>query len=165
VRGKGHKALKFLKEQVAGKKGESGRPLCVWCQKEVPPRRRNWCSNECVEQYKLQGDWTYLCRVIRKRDKGVCAKCGIDTVALRKKFREMALQLGWKVVQDYAATLNIPKHRVRKRLYDVDHIVPCAEGGRDDPTNLRTLCIPCHRAETTALQQRLAEARKNKNEN
>lgn len=27
---------------------------------------------------------------------------------------------------------------------DVDHIVPRAQGGTDDPANLRTLCRPCH---------------------
>lgn len=27
---------------------------------------------------------------------------------------------------------------------DCDHIVPKAEGGTDDPSNLRTLCRPCH---------------------
>jgi hypothetical protein len=28
---------------------------------------------------------------------------------------------------------------------EVDHIVPRARGGTDDPSNLRTLCKPCHR--------------------
>lgn len=27
---------------------------------------------------------------------------------------------------------------------DVDHITPLAQGGTDDPANLRTLCRPCH---------------------
>ena len=27
---------------------------------------------------------------------------------------------------------------------DVDHIIPKADGGTDDPANLRTLCRPCH---------------------
>lgn len=28
---------------------------------------------------------------------------------------------------------------------EVDHIVPQARGGGHDPSNLRTLCVPCHR--------------------
>lgn len=27
---------------------------------------------------------------------------------------------------------------------DCDHVVPKADGGTDDPANLRTLCRPCH---------------------
>ena len=29
---------------------------------------------------------------------------------------------------------------------EVDHIVPIAEGGTDDPSNLRSLCHDCHAA-------------------
>jgi len=28
---------------------------------------------------------------------------------------------------------------------EADHIVPLARGGANDHTNLRTLCVPCHR--------------------
>ena len=31
---------------------------------------------------------------------------------------------------------------------EVDHIVPKAKGGIDDPANLEAICIPCHRAKT-----------------
>lgn len=30
--------------------------------------------------------------------------------------------------------------------FEVDHIVPLANGGTNEPVNLRTLCISCHRA-------------------
>lgn len=33
---------------------------------------------------------------------------------------------------------------------EVDHIVPKAQGGSDDPANLEALCAPCHRAKTAA---------------
>ncbi|MBI2764838.1 MAG: HNH endonuclease [Chloroflexi bacterium] len=29
--------------------------------------------------------------------------------------------------------------------FEVDHVVPLAAGGSNEPANLRTLCIPCHR--------------------
>ncbi len=32
----------------------------------------------------------------------------------------------------------------------VDHIVPKAQGGTDDPGNLAAICDPCHRAKTSA---------------
>ncbi|WP_425433640.1 HNH endonuclease [Kineococcus rhizosphaerae] len=28
---------------------------------------------------------------------------------------------------------------------EVDHVVPASAGGTDDPSNLRGLCVPCHR--------------------
>jgi 5-methylcytosine-specific restriction protein A len=36
----------------------------------------------------------------------------------------------------------------------VDHIVPKAEDGTDDPANLQTICKPCHTAKTAAEAQR-----------
>jgi 5-methylcytosine-specific restriction protein A len=30
----------------------------------------------------------------------------------------------------------------------VDHIMPKAKGGTDDPLNLQSLCAPCHKAKT-----------------
>lgn len=32
--------------------------------------------------------------------------------------------------------------------FDVDHIVPLAEGGTDEPSNKQTLCKPCHDKKT-----------------
>lgn len=28
---------------------------------------------------------------------------------------------------------------------EVDHVIPKAQGGSDDPCNLRAICAPCHR--------------------
>lgn len=35
-----------------------------------------------------------------------------------------------------------------------DHIVPLAEGGTEDPSNLQALCDPCHDAKTAAEARR-----------
>lgn len=46
-------------------------------------------------------------------------------------------------------------------LWDMDHIVPVIEGGGAcGLENLRTLCIPCHKAETRALAARRAQKRR-----
>lgn len=43
----------------------------------------------------------------------------------------------------------------RKSLWDADHIVPVVEGGGEcDLSNIRTLCLRCHRAMTAALRAR-----------
>lgn len=36
--------------------------------------------------------------------------------------------------------------------WEADHIVPVVEGGDSNLENIRTLCIPCHRAATAALR-------------
>ena len=73
--------------------------------------------------------------------------CGVDTEALRKDKRKL----------DYAARRQFEKDwGWRRHLWDADHIVPVAEGGGEcDLSNMRTLCLQCHRAATAALRRRL----------
>ena len=50
--------------------------------------------------------------------------------------------------------------RGRKSLWDADHIVPVAEGGGEcDLSNMRTLCLKCHRIHTAELRNRLKNVR------
>jgi 5-methylcytosine-specific restriction protein A len=52
------------------------------------------------------------------------------------------------------------KTRVRKSLWDADHIVPVAEGGGEcDLDNIRTLCLRCHRSVTMQLRERIRRAK------
>jgi 5-methylcytosine-specific restriction protein A len=45
--------------------------------------------------------------------------------------------------------------------WEADHIIPVIEGGGEcDLSNLRTLCLKCHREQTAALAKRRAAARK-----
>jgi 5-methylcytosine-specific restriction endonuclease McrA len=55
----------------------------------------------------------------------------------------------------------VPRARLYSEWWDMDHLVPVIEGGGGcGLDNLRTLCIPCHRAETRALAARRAAARR-----
>ena len=138
-----------LKARVAGLLGPNGRSLCCWCDAEVPPRRRNWCSDECVHQYKMAHDWTYVCRQVKKRDKAVCKECNLDTASLRLSLRKMARTQGKEAMLIEATKYGIPAYRASgKRLWDADHIVPVAEGGSSDLSNIQTLCIRCHKIKT-----------------
>jgi hypothetical protein len=62
---------------------------------------------------------------------------------------------------DYAARRALLKkwglrESSRKSLWDADHIVPVAEGGGQcDLSNMRTLCLLCHREATAALRVRM----------
>ena len=42
------------------------------------------------------------------------------------------------------------------RAEEVDHIVPVKLGGTSDASNLRPLCLPCHRSETARLAKERA---------
>jgi hypothetical protein len=131
-------------------KGENGRNLCRWCNLEVPKGRHTFCSNFCVEEWKLRTDPGYLRDKVFARDKGVCAQCGTDCQAAYhhlKRLRGAARARGW-------TSWGI-KPNSRRTLWDADHIVPVVEGGGEcDLSNIRTLCLKCHRAATAALRQR-----------
>jgi hypothetical protein len=99
-----------------------------------------------------------------ERDRGICALCGVDTLALRREF--LALDRAWR--QDGAEVRRrrvawlqahgIPVARADGRWWDIDHIVPVVDGGGFcGLKNLQTLCIPCHvRKSGGALRQRRA---------
>jgi len=131
----------------------SGRPLCRWCRQEVSKGRRTFCSDSCVHEWKMRTDPGYLREQVFHRDKGVCADCGADTIALRRDLRKL----------DYAARKQFLKkwglrEGSRKSLWDADHIVPVAEGGGQcNLSNMRTLCLLCHRAVTAELRKRLTQ--------
>ncbi len=133
------------------KYGENGRPLCRWCALEVPRRRRSFCSEFCVHQWRLRTDPGYLRDAVLARDKGVCARCTVDTLAAYRLVRRARSERRAELLAVWGL-----KRLGRKSLWDADHILPVAEGGGEcDLDNLRTLCLHCHRVVTAALRERL----------
>jgi hypothetical protein len=129
--------------------------LCRWCQLEVlAKRRRTFCSDYCVHQWRLRTDPGYLREQVFVRDRGLCAACGIDTVAayaVLKRSRGAAREAGLRLY-------GMKSIASRRSLWDADHILPVAEGGGQcDLDNIRTLCLLCHREATAQLRQRLAK--------
>lgn len=126
---------------------ETGKKLCRWCQVPVPKGRLYWCGPVCVEEYRLRGDWNHLRDYIIKRDreKG-CAICGGQRYGptLRVERRDKGITYrylpgfngrpleGWGPFNPVALA------------WEVDHIKAVADGGTDEPRNLRLLCRPCH---------------------
>ncbi len=135
-------------------RGPNDLPLCRWCELEIlAKRRRTFCSDYCVHQHRLRTDPGYLRDQVFARDRGFCAACQADTVAIyaalkrsRGPARAAGLSLyGLKTITN------------RRSLWDADHILPVAEGGGQcDLDNLRTLCLPCHREATANLRRRLS---------
>jgi len=121
---------------------------CRWCGTEVPQGRFTFCGDACVHQWKLRTDAGYLRAQVFARDRGVCAACGLDTEALRRDKRKLDYKARRQFERDWGG---------RRNLCDADHVVPVAEGGGEcDLSNMRTLCLKCHRAATAELRRRMA---------
>ena len=137
--------------------GPNGLPLCRWCDLEIlAKRRRTFCSEFCVHQWRLRSDPGYLRDQVFARDRGRCAVCSADTLAIfaaLKRARGIARDEGLRVY-------GLRSIKARRSLWDADHITPVAEGGGQcDLDNLRTLCLLCHREQTAQLRLRLRAQR------
>lgn len=159
-------------------RGPNGRCLCRHCGTEVPKGRRTFCSDQCVDEWQIRTNPTYMRVRVWERDHGVCALCGVDTDVLRRMFLEITNgRSRWQWTADQRAAVEafmnewrIPWGRIvslhghirrARGLWDADHILPVAEGGGAcGIDNIRTLCIPCHRDVTRELRGRLAAKRK-----
>jgi len=49
----------------------------------------------------------------------------------------------------YGRCAKCRRHCIAPAL-EVDHIIPLADGGTDRASNTQALCLPCHRAKSTA---------------
>ena len=66
-------------------RGPNGRALCRQCGTEVPPRRRTFCSAECVERWTERTDPVVQRRKVFARDGGKCQRCGLDVGRIMKR--------------------------------------------------------------------------------
>lgn len=83
-----------------------------------------------------------VCKYVLKRDHGVCALCGTDTIALREEVDRLSVQDGFDTLANLGYTGKYLK--MRMRLWCADHLIPFHKGGADELSNYRTLCYPCH---------------------
>lgn len=123
---------------------------CRWCGKtELPPRRKTFCSNECVDNYMIRISTSYMRKLVFKRDKGICSKCSTDTKKIsRQIYEEEKLTNSPSSLRE---TYKIGKIRVKRNMgcWEANHIVPCfLNGGLCDLSNIETLCKICHLKET-----------------
>lgn len=150
-------------------KGPNGRALCRQCGQEVPKGRRSFCGDACVEAWVVKTNPTRMRAVVFKRDQGVCAICGLDTVKWAEdRSRE------WRTLNQSGLTgydLSQARESFRRQYpvfftsrtsyWDADHIVPVVEGGGEcGIENIRTLCVPCHKQVTAQLAARRAAPRR-----
>lgn len=64
------------------------RKRCCECGKPLTGRRTRWCSQECVDAYLVRADPSFARRAVFERDQGVCARCGLDAVAVREEVKD-----------------------------------------------------------------------------
>lgn len=154
-------------EDVPARRASDGTPLCRWCGGPLPRRRRQWCSQTCVDEYLIRSQPREVHHRVYARDHGVCSQCGIDTVLLRRLLREFEVRMReidseWR--KRRRAALGPWAAKTGKVFWEADHIVPVNEGGGCcGLDNYRTLCVRCHKAETAALAARRALRRKDTN--
>lgn len=139
-----------------GVRAPDGRPICRWCGLRVPPPRRSWCSQHCVDQYFcVKADQGYLRARLAERDRGICALCGRDCFALKRRYWRLiaaAKDHHWSVSRKRVARVNAMLHRLGfkpgQSMWEADHTVPLVDGGSRQLSNVRTLCVPCHKRVT-----------------
>ncbi|MBI3928274.1 MAG: HNH endonuclease [Armatimonadetes bacterium] len=135
-------------------RGPQGRALCRHCGAEVPPRRRTFCSEGCVHEWKLRSQATYLRRQVFARDHGRCAACGLVVPAVKKRLDKLRRECGESTWMVRLKRLGFWDCRDRT-WWEVHHIKPVAEGGgMCSLTNVCTLCVPCHRRTTRRVRKR-----------
>ncbi|HEY8530979.1 MAG TPA: HNH endonuclease signature motif containing protein [Limnochorda sp.] len=125
-----------------------------------------------MHEWRLRSDPGYLRLHVWRRDRGVCARCGCDTKAIRQeleglldRYREARAGPDREEALDRflarARELGLPGWKLEvPHLWEADHIIPVAEGGDSSLENVRTLCWRCHRA-VTADYARLRARRRN----
>jgi 5-methylcytosine-specific restriction enzyme A len=129
--------------------GPNGRSLCRWCNLEVPLGRLTFCSDWCVEEWKLRSDPGYLRERVLGRDRSICSICGLNCISEFRRIKRLRGPARLKAIAEWGL-------QGRKSVWDADHITPVIEGGGEcDLSNIRTLCLECHRRHTAELRERL----------
>ena len=137
---------------------DAPRGTCRWCGEAIlhaagpkqgkPNLRRRW-HPACVDAFNAS-DPRELRRRVRRRDRGVCVVCGIDTYAVRRSVTGKGMY----------AKLRARGFVPRRSLWELDHVVPLIAGGSHDMANLQTLCSPCHRSKSAEESRERATRRR-----
>ncbi len=144
-----HRRYLTMREVPAAPPGQ-----CRWCGGPKPARRRSWCSDACHDEFLIRWCGGEVIRQVYRRDKGICAVCGIDA--------EVILDLRRRVARlDTFSNPHVTREAWgpwarREQMWEADHILPVSEGGGCCGLgNYRTLCVVCHNRESGLLRRRL----------
>lgn len=149
------------------------RKHCTGCGQPVAPPRSSWCSKACVDAYLDLKDAGRARRRLAAQDPH-CALCrhpvwvtflagdlGYEPVPeAERRNGDTRRPIGFRLVYEFGWHYVRAARRTTERLCELDHVVPLVEGGEHEWSNLRLLCVDCHKGETAALAARLAERRR-----
>lgn len=73
------------RQSAVKQRGPNGETLCsCGCGRPPGKGRRTWHSAECVERWKVANDPQHVRNFLWRRDRGVCAICGVDSERARE---------------------------------------------------------------------------------
>lgn len=131
--------------------------LCRYCGKRINAgnRYRAWCSDKCREAAYVECSPSALAYAVQRRDRGVCAECGLNTRALEIILAKLHKGAPARQLYDFVAAALVRRgfnggHAfygwwVSETLWNAHHVVPVAEGGSNKLDNVVTLCVSCHK--------------------
>lgn len=131
--------------------------FCVWCGAKCEGRRRSWCSDKCVDEYRIANFAGAAQKAAWERDEGKCASCG-STPESRRQWRARRNQWKRYPPPEYEAGTLVTWIENVDPGWNADHIIPLWSVDRAAPDafrfwrieNIATLCEPCHKAKTKA---------------
>jgi 5-methylcytosine-specific restriction endonuclease McrA len=148
-------------------------PRCSRCRRPIKPdveAPEGYCSLSCHEAEGEEYSQAKLRELVFERDKGVCADCGLDAIALRVELdgivREAARTHGllnaFEARVHQLVRLGFPRGPIERgeSLWQAAHVKARVENGPNDPKNCVTLCLGCHAKDTKALSKKRAASRK-----
>ncbi len=161
----------------SGKRGPNGRRLCLECGDELSEARKRFtfCGDECRRRRAIVCHPTSARWQVKERDRGICARCGLDCKALDDAIADFGFTYKagiWRGKPLYGRQSELAVAWLRsqgfvragygwKSTWEAHHAHPVVEGGGGcDLDGYETLCFRCHRAETKELHGRLADKRR-----
>ncbi len=152
----------------AGACGPDGHALCRRCLREIHIARNDGCCSEaCRHEILMRVSPSYARAAVFARDQGVCTHCRTDCGRLDRIMRHLCAsggeddpESGQAIALEFIAELGFGRRRRVISLWQADHRLPIAEGGRDCGLgNYRTLCLACHAIQTRAMHRRMRDRR------
>jgi hypothetical protein len=152
-------------ETLTQRVDSEGTPLCLLCDEvavaTVQRRQDLFCAGACYAAYIAKCTSNGLRRQVAFRDAGVCEMCDLDCQVLLEQLlvmsrvqdrrRLLAAKAPAFLQQADAVLDKLLQTPHMQYLWHCDHDVAVFEGGGlCTQSNARTLCVPCHRSQTTA---------------